>query len=59
MRYAAHVVDGTVAQVIVGSAAFGSESLGGDWQPCDDSVGIGWLWDGQQFDPPPSPDLDI
>lgn len=52
--YAARIVDGVVTQVIVGTAAWASDRLGGVWQDSPTKVGIGW----EQFDGglrPPAP----
>lgn len=40
--YAARIVDGVVTQVIVGTAAWAADRLGGDWQDSPTKVGIGW-----------------
>ena len=52
--YAARIVDGVVTQVIVGTAAWASDRLGGVWVDSPTKVGVGW----QQFDGglrPPAP----
>lgn len=52
--YAARIVDGTVAQVIVGTAAWASDRLGGVWVDSPTKVGVGW----EQYEDglrPPSP----
>jgi hypothetical protein len=51
--YAAEIVDGTVAQVIVGTAAWAVEHLGGVWVDPPGLVGIGWTYDGTNIVPPP------
>lgn len=43
--YAAQIVDGTVTQVIVGTAEWANDRLGGTWIDTDTLVGIGWTWD--------------
>jgi hypothetical protein len=54
--YAAQVVDGVVAQVIVGSAVWAAERLGGVWVGSDVLVGIGWSYvDGVVVAPEPEP----
>lgn len=59
MTYAGEVVNGECVRCIVGTAAWAIENLGGEWYDSPDKIGIGWLWDGQQFNPPPTPDPDI
>jgi hypothetical protein len=49
--YAAQVDDGTVVQVIVGTADWANERLDGTWVDSATLVGIGWGYDGQ-FTPP-------
>ena len=54
--YAAQVVDGVVAQVIVGSAVWAADRLGGVWVGSDVKVGVGWLVaDGVVTPPEPEP----
>lgn len=71
MMYAAQVTDGRVTQVIVGTAAWASDRLGGVWQDSSTKVGIGWeqfegglrppapfpswSWDGSAWQPPTPP----
>ena len=66
--YAARIVDGVVTQVIVGSAAWASDRLGGVWLDSRTKVGVGWeqyegglrppapfpswSWDGTGWQPP-------
>ena len=51
--YAAQIVDGSVYQVIVGTAAWANERIGGLWVDSDTLVGIGWTWDSTNgFQPP-------
>ena len=66
--YAARIVDGVVTQVIVGSAAWASDRLGGVWLDSPTKVGVGWeqyegglrppapfpswSWDGTGWQPP-------
>jgi hypothetical protein len=53
--YAAKHVDGTVVQVIVGTADWAALRLGGDWLDTPDKVGVGWpVVDGVIV--PPEPD---
>jgi hypothetical protein len=53
--YAAQVEDGTVVQVIVGTADWATTRLGGVWLDSDMLVGIGWqVVDGTIT--PPEPD---
>ena len=52
--YAARIEDGVVTQVIVGTAAWASDRLGGVWVDSATKVGVGW----EQFDGglrPPAP----
>lgn len=43
--YSALIIDGVVQQVIVGTAQWAIENLGGQWVDSDTLVGIGWTWD--------------
>jgi hypothetical protein len=54
MTYAAQVTDGTVTQVIVGTADWANERLDGTWVDTPTLVGIGWTYDGTFT--PPAPD---
>lgn len=55
--YAANIVDGHVAQVIVGTADWAIEHLGGTWVDTPVKVGTGWeLVDGQIIPPEPEPE---
>ena len=55
-RYAALVEDGLVTQVIVGSAVWAADKLGGVWVGSDVLVGIGWSYvDGSLVAPEPEP----
>jgi hypothetical protein len=55
--YAAHIEHDTVTQVIVGTAAWAVEHLGGQWVDSPTKVGIGWLLvDGEIV--PPEPDVE-
>jgi hypothetical protein len=56
--YAAQVTDGTVTQVIVGTADWANERLDGTWVDNPTLVGIGWTYDGHTFTPPPAPESD-
>jgi hypothetical protein len=56
--YAAHIVDGLVVQVIVGTAQWAVEHLGGEWVQPPELVGIGWTYDGTNIVPPPAPEPD-
>jgi len=58
MTYAAQVVDGTVVQVIVGTAAWANSRLDGTWVDSDVLVGIGWTYTDGTFTPPPTPEID-
>jgi hypothetical protein len=55
--YAAQVTDGTVTQVIVGTADWANSRLDGTWVDSVTLVGIGWAYDGT-FTPPAAPDGD-
>jgi hypothetical protein len=53
-EYAARIVDGAVAQVIVGTPEWAQYRLGGAWIGSSEKVGIGWLVvDGQILPPEP------
>jgi hypothetical protein len=57
--YAAHIVDGVVADVIVGTAEWATEHLGGTWVDSPVKVGAGWAYiDGQIIPPEPDPQFD-
>jgi hypothetical protein len=59
MNYAAEL-DGNnvVVRVIVGSADWATEHLGGVWVDPPELVGIGWTYDGTDIVPPPAPGPD-
>jgi hypothetical protein len=42
--YAAQIVDGLVKRVIVGTASWATENLGGFWVDTETLVGIDWAW---------------
>ena len=48
--------DNVVVRVIVGTAAWATENLGGVWVDPPQLVGIGWTYDGTDIVPPPAPD---
>jgi hypothetical protein len=54
--YAGKVEDGIVTQAIVGTAQWAETNLGGEWHDSSSKIGIGWLWDGTSFTPPPAPE---
>jgi hypothetical protein len=56
--YAAQVVDGTVVQVIVGTAGWANSRLDGTWVDSDVLVGIGWTYTDGTFTPPAAPEID-
>jgi hypothetical protein len=72
--YAAHIVDGVVDQVIVGTAQWATDNLGGTWVDSPDKVGSGWelvdgvirppasdptwTYNGTDVVPPPAPEPD-
>jgi hypothetical protein len=56
--YAAQVTDGTVTQVIVGTADWANERLDGTWVDTPTLVGIGWAYTDGTFTPPAAPDDD-
>jgi len=55
--YAAQVTDGTVTQVIVGTADWANSRLDGTWVDTPTLVGIGWAYTDGTFTPP-APDDD-
>ena len=60
MNYAAELDDdNVVVRVIVGTAQWAVEHLGGVWVDPPELVGIGWTFDGEQIVPPPAPDIDL
>jgi len=56
MNYAAELNDNEVVRVIVGTAEWATEHLGGVWVGSPDKVGPGWVWDGENIVPPPDPE---
>jgi hypothetical protein len=55
--YAARIEDGTVTQVIVGTADWAADRLGGDWIDSAVKVGVGWhVVDGTITPPEPQDD---
>jgi hypothetical protein len=50
--YAAHIVDNQVTEVIVGTAEWATDNLGGQWVDSPVKVGIGWTFHGDHFRPP-------
>lgn len=56
MMYAVRIDNGIAVEVIVGSPEWAVENLGGEWVGSEAKVGIGWVWDGHQFNPPPEPE---
>ena len=51
--YAAELDDtDTVARVIVGTAEWAADNLGGRWVDSAEKVGAGWVWDGEAIVPP-------
>jgi hypothetical protein len=57
--YAAELDDAdTVLRVIVGTAEWATDMLGGRWVDSADKVGAGWVWAGEQIVPPVVEDLD-
>jgi hypothetical protein len=47
--YAAHIVDNQVTEVIVGTAEWATDNLGGQWVDSPVKVGIGWTFHGDHF----------
>jgi len=59
MSYAAELNDdGVVVRVIVGTAAWATDNLGGTWVDSPGKVGTGWTYDGTDIVPPPAPEPD-
>ena len=56
--YAAELNDNVVVRVIVGTAQWATEHLGGVWVNIDHKAGPGWTYDGTDIVPPPAPDVD-
>jgi hypothetical protein len=50
--------DGVVVRVIVGTAQWATDNLGGTWVDPPELVGIGWTFDGTDIVPPPAPEPD-
>lgn len=53
--YAAKIESGLVTQVIVGSAAWARESIGGVWEPSENKIGINWTFTVAEGFRPPQP----
>jgi hypothetical protein len=59
MNYAAELNDDNeVVRVIVGTAEWATEHLGGTWVNSAVKVGAGWTYDGTDIVPPPAPEPD-
>jgi len=57
--YAAELDDtDTVVRVIVGTAEWAADNLGGRWVDTPVKVGAGWTFDGTNIVPPPAPEPD-
>ncbi len=59
-NYCALVVNNAVTEIIVADYAWATTNLDGDWydlgrEPL--TVAIGWIYDNEQFTPPPQPEL--
>jgi hypothetical protein len=59
MNCAAELNDDVVVRVIVGTADWAVEHLGGVWVDIDHKAGPGWTYDGTQLVPPPATDVDL
>jgi hypothetical protein len=58
--YAAQHDNGTVVQIIVGTADWAESRLGGEWIHTEALVGIGWqVVDGVIVPPEPEPDVEV
>lgn len=51
-EYAARIDDGVVTQIIVGTAEWATDNLGGTWVQATTEIGVGWTWDGFEFSAP-------
>jgi len=59
VNYAAELNDdNVVVRVIVGTAQWATDNLGGVWVDPPELVGIGWTFDGEQIVPPAAPEPD-
>jgi hypothetical protein len=56
--YAAELDDDVVVRVIVGTAQWAVEHLGGVWVDSPVKAGAGWTFDGTEIVPPPAPEPD-
>jgi hypothetical protein len=54
--YAAHIINGQVTEVIVGTAEWATENLGGQWVDSPVKVGIGWTLIDGVITPPEPPE---
>jgi hypothetical protein len=58
--YAAELNDDVVVRVIVGTAQWATDNLGGTWVDSPVKVGSGWTHiDGQIVPPEPNPDVEL
>ena len=55
--YAGKITDGYVTQVIVGTAKWAIDNLGGEWHDSTEKIGIGSTWDADNGFRPESPYL--
>jgi hypothetical protein len=59
MNYAAELDDNNmVLRVIVGTAQWATDNLGGTWVDTEHKAGAGWTYDGTNIIPPPSSEPD-
>ena len=59
MNTLAQIENGVVVQVIVASSVtWAEQQLGGVWVQCE-NVGIGWVWDGENFIPQESGEKNL
>jgi len=58
MNMCAELNDNVVVRVIVGTADWATEHLGGVWVDIDHKAGPGWTYDGTDIVPPPAPEPD-
>ena len=49
-------INNVAIRVIVGNAEWATATFGGLWIDSDTLVGVGWIWNGTTFEPPPAPD---
>lgn len=53
--YACLIVDGVVADIVVGTSEWAEQNLEGVWRESESKIGVGWMWDENNGFRPPQP----